>query len=1032
MSADTSQPFRLPSSGRIDRSRRIEFTFDGRRYAGHPGDTLASALIANGVRLVARSFKYHRPRGIFSAGPEEPNALVQLRKGARTEPNVRATMIELFDGLDATSQNRWPSLAFDLRAIHQAFAALMPSGFYYKTFMWPKSFWMRYEHAIRSAAGMGEAPRDRDPDHYTFEYAHCDVLVVGSGPSGLSAALAAAESGARVVLADERAELGGSLLWESDTIDDMPAALWASRAIDRLAAFPNVRLLPRSTVFGYYDHDLIGIAERVTDHLASSPEHMPRQRLIHLRARRVILATGSIERPLIFPDNDRPGTMLASAIRTYINQYAVLPGRRIAIATNNDSAYRTAFAAKAAGASEVTVVDTRASIDDGLGRQLRAVGIAQIPSAQIVAVDGRSVRGISVAAGGTTLHIACDVIGSSGGWNPTAHLFSQSGGKLRFEERISSFVPDRSRQSVLACGAANGAFTLEDALDGGTAAGVEAARHCGFEAVAIASARCASEPTPTIGLAIGLVIGPEVGPGIGPGIGATPGVSTGSATSSTPATLADNRRGKRFVDIQDDVTVDDIALAHRENFLSVEHLKRYTTLGMGTDQGKTSNVNGLAILAALRNEPIPAVGTTTFRPPYTPMTMGLFAGADTGQHSTPARLTAAHAWHVRAGAPMTTVGHWLRPKTYMQPGESYDAAWRRENLAVRNACGIVDVGTLGKIDVQGPDATTFLQRVYCNNIATLAIDRIRYGLMLREDGLVMDDGTIARLSANHYLVTTTTVNAAKVQSQFEFLLQLAWPELRCHAVSVTEQFAQFALAGPRSRDVLAALLPGVDVSNDALPHLGVLSTVVDGVPLNVYRMSYSGERAYELAIGADYGIVLWERVLECGKLLGIVPYGTEAMGVLRIEKGHVTGNELDGRTTAADVGMGRLARADRRYIGGALSQRVGLLDPQRPSLVGLVAIDGKSSIRAGAHLVADEAAARGAAPNGAFVAKQGYVSSATPSEFLGHSIALAFVERGHERHGEELIAASPLSGEFTRVRIGPPVFVDADGSRMKG
>ena len=592
------------------------------------------------------------------------------------------------------------------------------------------------------------------------------------------------------------------------------------------------------------------------------------------------------------------------------------------------------------------------------------------------------------------------MLGTSGGFSPTVHLLSQAGGKLRFDEELAAFVPDPSRPpraAIAAAGAANGEFTLAGALREGHAAGSAAAQHCGYALsnAGIPSAR-ADETKP--------VIEP--------------------LWQSAPT----DSYGKRFVDIQDDVTVEDIELAHRENFRSVEHLKRYTTLGMGTDQGKTSNINGLAIMAALRNESIPAVGTTTFRPPYTPVALGLLAGAETGHHQTPVRRTPLHAWHVLRGAAFTTVGQWLRPRAYQLLDESFDAAWRRENLAVRNGVGLVDVGTLGKIDLQGPDAQEFLQRVYCNNFATLAVGRLRYGLMLREDGLVMDDGTVARLSDHHFIVSTTTANAAKVQSQFEYLLQVAWPDLRCHAVSVTEQFAQFALAGPHSRAVLAALLPQSDVSDAALPHLGILQTDLEGTPLYVYRMSYSGERAYEIAIGADCGEALWIRLMECGVPLGITPYGTEAMGVLRIEKGHVTGNELDGRTTPADVGLGRLVRKDGRFIGAALLQRSALADPLRPALVGLLPVDGKSTIKPGSQLVTNEHEAR----RGGVVAKHGYVSSATPSEFLGHPIALGFLDNGAARHGEKLIAASPLSNEYVQVRVVPPVFLDPDNGRLKG
>ncbi len=985
-----AQPNRLPQGGLINRDQPINFMFDGKSYQGYLGDTLASALLANGVKLIGRSFKYHRRRGIYSAGPEEPNALIQLRTGNRTEPNTRATMAEIFEGLQTSSQNRWPSLALDWRAINQKFSALMPAGFYYKTFMWPAKFWMFYEKQIRRAAGLGKAPLESDPDRYAFEYAHCDLLIVGSGPAGLSAALAAAKTGQTVVLADERAELGGSALWERNQIDNMPASSWVQQTLATLSGYANVRLLRRSTVSGCYDHGMVTIVERVADHLAQPPEHTPRQRFIHLRTQRMILATGSIERPLVFADNDKPGVMLASAVRTYINQYAVLPGKQLAVFTNNDDAYRTAFDAKEAGAESVTVIDARAQTKPELLSRAQQLGITCIGNSFISKVHGNTVQAVSIIgrANGAQQKIACEVLAHSGGWNPTVHLLSQSAGKLRFDETLTTFVPDTVPSHISVAGAANGEFTLAGALSQGHQA--------------ISGSSPDSAP----------LANPEAPPKI-------------EALWQIPKA---GSLGKRFVDIQDDVTVEDIELAHRENFRSVEHLKRYTTLGMGTDQGKTSNVNGLAIMATLRNEPIPGVGTTTFRPPYTPVALGLFAGTETGKHQTPIRRTALHDWHVEQQAPMTSVGHWLRPKTYLRAGETYDAAWRRENIAVRETVGLVDVGTLGKIDIQGPDAHIFIQRIYSNNFATLAVGKLRYGLMLREDGIVMDDGTVARLSHEHFVISTTTANAGKVQSYLEWLLQVAWPELRCHAVSVTEQFAQFALAGPKAREVLARLLPEYDVSDTALPHLGILHAQLEGADVIVFRMSYSGERAYELAIGADFGRALWTRLLECGAELGITPYGTEAMGVLRIEKGHVAGSELDGRTTPADLGLAKLARQGGGYIGAQLLQRQALQDPRRPCLVGLVPVDGKTVIRAGSQLVASELEAK----SPGVVAKQGFVSCSTPSAFLGHPIALGFLENGHARLGQEVIAASPLSSEFVRVRIVHPVFVDPDNTRLKG
>lgn len=994
------QEFRLPSGGRVRRDQSLYFHFDGKLLQGLAGDTLASALLANGVKLVGRSFKYHRRRGVYSAGPEEPNALMQLHEGARTEPNTRATMVELVDGMQVNSQNRWPSLALDWRAINQSFSKLIPSGFYYKTFMWPPKLWMFYEGQIRKAAGLGLSPLERDPDHYATEFAHCDILIAGSGASGLSAALAAARSGARVVLADERAELGGSLLWEIKEIDGKSSTQWAQQAIAELSSMPNVRLLPRSTVFGVYDHNLIAIAERVTDHLAHPDAGLPRQRLIQMRARRLVMATGSIERPLVFADNDKPGVMLASAIRTYANQYAVLPGRKIVIFTNNNDGYRSAFDAKRSGAQEVTVIDTRTSIEASLLAHVTQAGINLHVDSCIAAVNGRAVESVDlVRRDGTPItQLACDLLGSSGGWSPTVHLYSQGGGKLHFDETLASFVPHSINAAIMPVGAANGDFSLAGALSQGYLAGVEAARLTGH----IGGTSAISPPN----------CEPEI------------------AMRLEPMWQAARKfsRGKRFVDIQDDVTIEDIELAYRENFRSVEHLKRYTTLGMGTDQGKTSNVNGLAIMAELRGEAIPAVGTTTFRPPFTPVALGLFAGTETGKHQTPERRTALHDWHSRHGAVMTTVGHWARPRAYLRDGENVDLAWQRESLAVRNDVGIVDVGTLGKIDVQGPDSLEFLQRVYCNNFLNLGVGRLRYGLMLREDGIVMDDGTVARLADQHYLVTTTTVNAGKVMSHFEYLLQVAWPELKCHVVSVTEQFAQFALAGPKSRDVLSALLPDCDVSDSALPHLGILQTKLEGQTLSIYRMSFSGERAYEIAIGSDCGESLWTRLLELGKPFGIAPYGTEAMGVLRIEKGHVAGSELDGRVTAADLGLGKLLRKAGGFIGAVLAQRSALVDLHRLALVGLVPVDTLQSIRTGSQLIGLNVEAI----PGEVVAKQGFVSSATPSAFIGHSIALAFLENGVTLYGQELIAVSPLSGESTRVRVVSPIFVDAENIRLKG
>lgn len=957
----TDQSRRLDAGGRIDRDRPLAFTFDGKTYGGYAGDTLASALMANGVRLVARSFKYHRPRGITSAGAEEPNALVRLRTGARAEPNLRATQIDLYDGLVAESQNRWPSLGFDLRAVNQIFGRMMPSGFYYKTFMWPARAWMAYERQIRAAAGMGVASTEPDPDFYEPRYAHCDVLVVGSGPAGLAAACDAAGAGGRVFLVDERAQIGGSLLWETHAPDGTPAADFLAARTAELARHPEVRVLARTTAFGVYDQGMVNLLERVNDHRVQCPPHQPRQRLWQVRAKKIVLATGAIERPIVFPDNDRPGVMLAGAVRAYIGQYAVLPGRRIVVFTNNDDAWTTAQRARAAGA-EVSVVDVRENPPAALVDAAKQAGIAVHAGAVVAGVDGaKSVSGARIVGidGRARAAVGCDVVATSGGWNPTVHLWSQAGGKLAWDDRHATFVPDTCPQAIVCAGAAAGKFTGDYALQ--------------------------------------------------------PYWAVPSKFGS----------GKRFVDLQDDVRVEDVELAHRENYVSVEHLKRYTTLGMGTDQGKTSNVVGLALMAALRGDPIPAVGTTTFRPPYTPIALGAMVGHDTGKHSAPIRRTALHDWHVHHGALMYEVGQWLRPRAYFKPGETFRDAWWRESVLVREKVGMMDVSTLGKIEVAGPDATVYLQRVYANNMKTLAVGKVRYGVMLREDGIVADDGTCARLEPERYYLTTTTAGAAKVMRLMEFLLQTAWPELRVRATSVTEQYAQIAIAGPRSRDVLAQLLPGTDVGDTALPAQGLLEAKVGDARVTLFRMSFSGELAYEMSIEADYAESVWERILEVGKPFGIDVYGTEAMGVLRIEKGHVASAELDGRVTANDLGLGRLLRKDREYIGGAMVDRPGLVDPKRPTLVGLAAIDPGATIRPGSLLVDADAPA-------ALPVKLGWVSSSTPSPALGHHIALGFLERGLARAGETVHAISPMTDERVPVRVCAPTFVDPDGARMKG
>ena len=997
-----SQDFRLSEGGAIDRAQTLSFTFDGKRLQGYAGDTLASALLANGVRLVGRSFKYHRPRGIYSAGPEEPNAVVQLRSAARDEPNTRATMAELFDGLEARSQNNFPSLRFDLGAAASLAAPLLPAGFYYKTFMGPKGTWEFYERFIRRAAGMGRVAEETDPDHYEKHYAHCDVLVVGGGAAGLSAALAAGRSGARIILVDEMATLGGTLLREASALGDAPAQAWLAATLAELRAMPEVKLLSRSTAFGYYDHNLVAIVERVSDHLPVPPAHSVRQAMWLVRAKQVVLATGAIERPLVFANNDRPNVMLASAARTYVNQYAVCPGVRAVIFTNNDSAYATALDLQRVGVQIVAIVDPRAGSDGALPQRAREAGIDIRFGHAVAAAHGRQqVTGVEIVPVGKFEgygdhhgdELGCDLVCVSGGWSPTLHLHAQSGGRATWNEKIASFVPGPSKQAERSAGAAAGEFGLVDGVAGGLRAGAAAAQAAGFGSGA-------APPAPEWGRDVSADILP---------------------LWSVPS----RGHGKRFVDIQDDVTVRDIGLAEREGYRSVEHLKRYTTLGMGTDQGKTSNVNGLAIMAEIRGEAIPAVGTTTFRPPYTPVTIGNFAGRDTGRHFEPIRRTAMHDWHEAHGAHWVEAGLWLRPSLYPLPSETVREAIQREVLAVRGHVGLVDVSTLGKIDIQGPDAAAFLDRVYCNTYSTLAVGKARYGLMLREDGMVMDDGTTSRLSDQHFVMTTTTINAVKVMQHLEYLLQVVWPELRVQVSSVTEQWAAMALAGPDSRKVLQRVVGDLDVGDKALPHMGVAIGRIAGAPARIFRISFSGELAYEINVPADYGRRVWEAVMGAGGAYNIVPYGTEAMGILRIEKGHVVGAELDGNTTAEDLGLGRMVSTKKDFVGRRSLNRPGLVDPNRPRLVGFVPIDGKTRLRPGSQIVADS---RVPPP----VPMIGRITSACVSPTLGYPIALGLLNGGLAHKDKTLHALFPLANQWTPVRVTEPGFYDPKGERLHG
>ena len=996
------QPFRNPTGGNIDRSQPLTFTFDGKVYQGYSGDTLASALMANGVKLLARSFKYHRPRGLSGYGVEESNVLVQLRTGARSEPNIPATRVELYEGLVAESQNRWPSLHFDIGAVNSKLSGLFPSGFYYKTFMWPAKFWPFYEHAIRHIAGMGKPTTLEDPDSYAHNYRHCDVLIAGGGPAGLMAALSAGQSGARVILCDENADFGGMLRGRRDTIRGKSGPEWVADTVAQLAAMENVRLLRRTTAAGYYDHNLIVLDERVADHKATPENHEPRHRIWHVRAKEVVLATGSIERPLVFADNDRPGVMLTSAAQAYANAHGALAGRRAVIFTNNASAYAAAADLKAAGIEVQAIVDLRDSLETPELEIAANANIGVLNRHVVVAAHGaKSVHSVTVmpvdsntTPVGEAQEILCDVVCLSGGWTPSVHLFSQSRGKLCYDETLSAFVPDKSFQRERSAGACQGSFQLDACLHEGAKAGAQAAVAAGFATTAADVPRCSADA----------VVKPRL-------LWAIP----------TPDHL---HGGKQFVDLQNDVTAADVGLAYQEGYRSVEHLKRYTTLGMGTDQGRTSNVNGLAIMAGHRAEAITAVGTTTFRQPFTPIPMGAVAGLNAHDHVAPVRTTPLHHWHESMGSPFAPTGQWLRPQGYPKDGETLEQATMREAKHVREKVGIVDVSTLGKIDVQGPDAIEFLNRIYINNFSNLAVGKCRYGVMLREDGLVDDDGVVTRLAENRYMITTTTTHASAVMNRLEYLLDVDWPSLNVHLLSVTDDWSGIAIAGPHSRTVLTKLT-AADLSNSAVPFMGYAEIDIDGVPVRLFRISFSGELAYEINMAPNATRTVWDALLKAGANQEIIPYGLEAMNVLRIEKGHVVGGELNGRTTADGLGFGKMISTKKAFVGKVPARRAGLTRDDIHQLVGLVPTDEKTRIPRGAQLIANPKATKP-------VAMQGEVTSQCMSPNLGHPIALALLNGGRARHGETLKAHSPITGQTVTVTVTNPIFIDPQGERLRG
>lgn len=992
--------FRVPSGGRIDRSKPLSFTFDGKTYSGYAGDTLASALIANGVHLVGRSFKYHRPRGFMSAGSDEPNALVGVGgDGARYTPNLRATQVELYDGLVAESQNRWPSLSFDFGEVNDFFSWFLTPGFYYKTFMWPVGAWKTlYEPMIRRAVGMGKAPISPDPDRYTQLYAHCDVLVVGAGPAGLTAALAAGRSGVRVILCDEQDQLGGSLLSERKaSIDGEAAADWLARVVQELASFPNVTLLPRTTAFGWYPHNFIGLCQRVTDHLGECPANTPRERMWQVRAREVVLATGAIERPLLFPDNDRPGIMMAEAARTYLNRYGAIPGSRAVVFTSCDNAYRAALELKEAGVHIAAIADVRSSPRGPWIEQARAAGIDVRASTVVTATSGRlrvSQADLTDETTGRSETLPCDLLLMSGGFTPSVHLFSQSRGKPVYDESIKAYIPGESAERERSVGACRGVFNLDAVIANGFSGGVAAVKAAGGTPAPEQKFAVSAQPLGqhgVIGLASKLV----------------------------------KRGGRVWVDFQNDVTVKDIELATQEGFRSIEHIKRYTATGMGTDQGKTANMNALGIVSQALDLSVPEVGLTTFRPPFTPTTFGIFAGQSRGDLFDPVRQTSIHDWAAENGAVFEDVSLWKRAHYFPRQDEDMHAAVKRECTATRQSVGIFDATTLGKIEIVGKDAAEFMNRMYTNAWTKLEPGRLRYGLMLREDGFIMDDGVVGRMAADRFHVTTTTGGAARVLAHMEDYLQTEWPDLDVWLTSTTEQWAVIAIQGPNSRKVLQPLIRDIDISPEAMPHMSVREGHICGIPTRLFRVSFTGEIGFEVNVPMGYGRSVWEAILAAGKGYDITPYGTETMHVLRAEKGYIiVGQETDGTVTPDDVGLSwAVGKTKKDFVGKRSLARPAMTAADRKQLVGLFTVDPKVVLEEGAQIVAD--------PSEPIpMTMIGHVTSSYWSATLDRSIALALVRGGRARIGSRLSVPMP-NGPIT-VEVVQPVFYDPEGKRLDG
>ncbi len=1002
-----TQTNRLSSGGRIDRSKPLTFTFNNKQYKGFQGDTLASAILANGIDVVGRSFKYSRPRGVIASGAEEPNAVLQLGATEGTQvPNVRATQQELFDGLVCRSTNGWPSVNSDVMGLlGKVGGKLMPPGFYYKTFMYPKSLWNTYESMIRKAAGLGRSPLENDPDIYDTINQHCDLLVVGAGPAGLSAALVAARSGARIIVADEQNEFGGCLLSTKEKLDGKPATQWVNDVVEELSRFDDVTLLPRSTVNGCHDHNFATIHQRCTDHQSDiAPSTQVRQRMHRVRAKWVVLATGAHERPLVFSNNDVPGCMVSNAISTYINRYGVVPGNKLVVMTNNDYGYQAALDWHDAGRKVVAVVDTRANPKGDRVEQTRKLGLAVITGSAVTEVQGnKRVSGVSIAPidnegtkiTGPVIHKEADTVATSGGWSPVVHLSCHTGSRPIWDEKVVGFLPGSTTQNQLAAGGINGSYRIGIALEEGLHAGQLAVTQLGFDIseVSIPTVKHIVEGEP-----MSIFHVPHRKP-----------------TSQAP---------KQFVDYQTDVTAAGIELACREGYESIEHVKRYTAMGFGTDQGKLGNINGMAIAARALNKSIPETGTTIFRPNYTPVTFGAIAGRNCQELFEPKRYTAMHSWHIKNGAEFEDVGQWKRPWYYPKTGETMQQALNRECVATRESVGILDASTLGKIDIQGKDAREFLGRIYSNAWAKLPVGKCRYGLMCGEDGMVFDDGVTSCLGENHFLMTTTTGGAARVYEWLELYHQTEWPELDVYFNTVTDHWSTMTISGPNSRKLLSELTE-CDLSNENFSFMDWKQATVADVPARVFRISFTGELSYEVNVQANYGMHVWEKLFEHGEKYNLTPYGTESMHILRAEKGFIiAGQDTDGSLHPFDLGMGWCVAKKKpfSFLGKRGMNREDCIRENRKQLVGLKTKDPKVVIPEGAQGVFDPEAP---IP----MPMVGHVTSSYWSECLGHSIAMGRVKGGFSKMGESVFY--PLAnGTVIEAEICSPIFLDPKGDRQ--